>query len=222
MEGKRIERIATDIMARKMRETLHTRGGAGPKNKERKYLPKPPPPQLKVGKKEMVDEPPQEAEQDPTAHCGDEWEETNQWPEQGKENGQDLDGKKEEAIQDDDDGQEIPKWNETEVVQNVEDWAEKQQSAEGKDEDDGDKPAPAPTIVPVKDIKPSNRPNFIPLNTGSKGMGPQIRGFPTPLTHPPPVLAPKGTFMRPIDDPRLKEFFASREKVGGNLQPRRS
>ena len=83
-----------------------------------------------------------------------------------------------------------------------------------------DKPIPAPAIVPLRWVHPTERPRFAPLNAGKSGEGGGKWGHPTPLTHPASSGDPTAGFMHPINDPRLASFFASHaKKTGtGNVQ----
>ena len=63
-------------------------------------------------------------------------------------------------------------------------------------------------------MKPHRRPIFTPLYAGKGGQGKGKTGYPTPLTHPAAVPDPRGGFVHPINDPRLKKFFSTRKVEG--------
>ena len=106
-----------------------------------------------------------------------------------------------------------------------EEWYNQQQQDQ-YDQDENvagwqEQPVPAPTITPVKGVKPAKRPQFAPLYAGKSGGGGKM-GYPTPLTHPTPPRASRGGIIHPIHDPKLASFFAMHEagrKRKGGWQP---
>ena len=270
-----IEQLVADIKARRKRQQTHDHDKADvseqePPKKNRKYLPKPPPPKLhKTVMQQVVDNhgaeendegeefqpapwedegeaEPQEAQQDwveypetptqdpeqeadPNDPSQQNWEEQ---PGETQENPYDQDHDpnltvQEQENQQDWEGYENPpeeEWDpewENVQAQEAQEWEPDDQNwMEPEASNVPESPMPAPKIVPIKGMKPENRPKFLPLNRGAFGMGTMAIGHPTPLTHAPPATRPRAPgFVHPIDDPRLAAFFAAHKQQSSAWQP---
>ena len=94
------------------------------------------------------------------------------------------------------------------------DWAQDESESPTRPEE---RPAPAPTVVPVKGLSPGAMPKFAPLNIGRYGQGGAIVGFPTPLPQCPRNAG--GEFVHPVNDPRLAGFFSALKDQDQGWQP---